>query len=173
MRTLVSALLVTTATLLPSASRATDLQCLLSASGAFRTCNTGCKSDFTNARAACATVDPGCLSECNATLTTCIDGAKASLQACLTDNACDAIVGQFGDGGGRDVCKAQVGCGAAGDSCDFNHDFVLCLDPYEQRAFVCRNGCQDAWQLSGGPAAVAACRKQLKTCLEGCPPPPQ
>ena len=173
MRTLLTALVVATIMLVPSASRAADIQCLFSASHAFRGCNAGCKSDFANARAACATVDPGCLSECDAGLTACIDAAQASLQSCLTEQGCGAIVGNFGDGGGRDVCKAQVGCGTAGDPCNFNHDFVLCLDPYEQRAFVCRDACQDAWQLSGGPAAVAACRTQEKTCLEACPPPPQ
>ncbi len=169
MRTFIT-LLTGTVALLATTAMATDLACIDSAHGAFVACKTDCKTDFTDAKAACKNVTPGCLSDCNAQRSDCFAAAQAPLDDCIAQNGCAGIVGAYGDGGGRDICKARVGCGGAGHSCAFNPAFITCLDPYEQLAFACRDSCRNSWQLSGGPGDVAACRTAHRACVQACPP---
>jgi hypothetical protein len=168
MRTLTVTLLLGAA-LIATPALATDPACIAQAQADFATCKTNCKSDFIDAKAACRNISPGCLSQCNADRDSCIVAATASRDNCIALNGCDGIVGQFGDNGGRDICKAHVGCGGAGNPCGFNAQFISCLVPYEELAFVCRDNCRNLWQLGGGPGAVNACRATHHSCLLSCP----
>ena len=169
MRTSIITLLTGAVALFATTAMATDPACISSAHGAFVACKDVCKSDFLDAKAACKNVEPGCLSDCNAQRADCFAAAQAPLDACIAQNGCAGIVGAYGEGGGRDVCKAQAGCGGPGDPCGFNPTFVHCLDPYEQLAFACRDSCRNQWQLDGGPGDVAACRTAHRACVQACP----
>ena len=167
MRTRIVTLLIVAVTFLAtpaSARRRSVAPCIVQATGTYMQCKRSCRADFVGDKAACLSIDPGCLSQCNLDRDACLAAATASLDACVVQNGCTAIVDN-----GRTTCRQQVGCGGATDPCTFNPQFVQCLDPYEQLAFTCRDSCKNLWQLNGGPTAVAACHTQHQACVRACP----
>jgi hypothetical protein len=131
----------------------------------YKACTTSCRSDFTDAKAGCLNITPGCFSACQDGRQECVDTATQPLTDCLA--TCQPPLDQAKAG-----CRTFCMCGGQGQpACGFDACFIGCVSDPESTAFDCRNTCRGAFKLnSAAQAALAMCKPDFKSCLASCPP---
>lgn len=127
-------------------------QCVVSARAEYLACKTDCRDDFVQARFTCRGVEPACGRACLAGRQVCLDNARAPLEAC---------VGQCRG----DLQTAKMSCPPPGDPAR-----DACIDAAQLVAFVCRDGCREAWRSDPATeAALQNCRETFRACVAACP----
>jgi len=131
--------------------------CIAEARDELQSCSIECINDFRNERFNCRNVEPGCGRECLGRREGCIETATEPLVVCA--GVCrEALID----------AKAACGTSCNGDpSC-----LDPCIDAAQVAAFVCRDDCREEFRLSGGLAAIEACRTTYRECVRSCPPAP-
>ena len=131
----------------------------------YKNCTTSCRSDFTDEKAGCLNITPGCFQACQDGRHDCVDTATQPLTDCLAQ--CQPPLAAA-KAAGRTSCS----CGGQGQpACGFNPCFIGCVSQPESIAFDCRNTCRGAFKLNtAAQAALAQCKSDFKTCLGNCPP---
>lgn len=132
-----------------------DPACIAQSKETFKACRQQCSDDYKDDKFRCRNVDPGCGNAClagrevclepiNATLDTCLDGCKATLQD-TKQNQCHAP------------------CAAGDTVCDG------CVDDAQVAAFVCRDNCREDFRANHTDD-VKQCRAIFRACVHACPP---
>lgn len=138
--------------------------CITDAKNTFVECKAQCTGDFNDARALCRGVAPGCFAACLEGRSDCVTAARQPLTLCL--QGCEDTLSQH-----RQACKASCACGGSTDPCSTNACFIACMNPFQLDAFTCRDGCRDSFRLdTNAQAALKACAKGFKACVQSCPP---
>jgi hypothetical protein len=133
-------------------------QCLKRAQDRFLVCRDSCIDVRVGDKLLCG-VNPDCHKACEANFQACRDPFENVLGTCL--RGCAAAME-----GGRDTCKAQVGCQG---NCLRNAAFLACLRPFGVANYNCRQDCLEGHRLNTGTqAALKACRVTRNSCHKAC-----
>src|SRR5262245_37495385 len=153
---LVLSILLLTASAAALAETTSVRSCIAEARDELQECSIECVNDFRNERFLCRNVEAGCGRECLGRREGCIETASEPLVACVG------------------VCRTTLIAAKAACVASCNAD-PLCLDPCidaaQVGAFTCRDDCREEFRLSGGVAAIEACRATFRECVRACPAP--
>ncbi len=153
---MVTALVAGSVAILPVSQAASrNPECVQEAQDQYSECIAVCRETMQVEKDLCRSVSHDCAEACREAFITCIGPHIAELETCK--DTCHAEREQA-----VQDCRNQHGSDPA--------SLDNCIDQAQVNAFMCRDQCREQTQLR---ASLIQCRRQLRSCIQACPPATQ